>query len=325
MAMTTSNSGLLIRSEVWSAQLKEILEDVLEAQNWVDWMTDFPDGTTFTVPSVGQATTQSITEDQAVKYSPLDTGEFQFAIHEYIGSAHYVTKKNLQDSFYMQRVLSQFVQKESRAIMEVLETDILKTPGPTAAQTGTNQTASDPNAINGRAHRYVASGTNEIIAPADFAYAKLALKEANVPLNNLVAIVDPSVAYTLETTANLVNLSDNPRWEGIIETGLTAGMRFVRNVYGFDCYESNYLANLASETITGGPGSGAQSVAGVQNLLFSADPTVLPIVGAWRQMPEVDAEYNKDFQREEYVTTARWGLKLFRPENMVCVLSSTAV
>jgi len=321
--MTTANSELLIRSEVWSAQLKEILEDALEAQGWVDWMTEFPDGTTFTIPSVGQATTQSITEDQAVKYSALDTGEFQFAIHEYIGSAHYVTKKNLQDSFYMQRVLSQFVAKESRAIMEVLETDILKTPGPTASQTGTNQTAADPNAINGRDHRFVGQGTGNIISPADFAYAKLALKVANVPLNNLVAIVDPSVGYTLETSTNLVNISSNPMWEGIVETGITTGMRFIRNVYGFDVYESNYVASGLGETISGDRHGSTAVTSAAQNLFFSAESTVLPIVGAWRQMPEVDAEYNKDFQREEYVTTARWGLKLFRPENMVCVLTDT--
>ncbi len=323
--MTTANSDLLIRSELYSAQLKEILEDELMAQGYVDWLTEFPDGTTFTVPSVGQATTQTVAEDQAIKYSALDTGEFQFTITEYLGSAHYVTKKNLQDSFYMQRVMSQFAAKESRAIMEVLEADILKSPGPTASQTGTSQTASAANAINGYDHRYIGTGSGDTMDPADFAYAKLALKKANVPLNNLVAIVDPTVGYQLETLTGLSDVTYNPRWEGIIGTGLTTGMRFIRNVYGFDVYESNYLAAGLGETITHG-GSSNSVTNGVQNLFFSADSTVLPIMGAWRQMPEVDAEFNKDFQREEYVTTARWGLKLFRPENMVCVLTdSTAV
>ena len=323
--MTTANSDLLIRSELYSAQLKEILEDELMAQGYVDWLTEFPDGTTFTVPSVGQATTQTVAEDQAIKYSALDTGEFQFTITEYLGSAHYVTKKNLQDSFYMQRVMSQFAAKESRAIMEVLEADILKTPGPTASQSGTNQSADSANQVNGYDHRYIGTGTGDTMDPADFAYAKLALKKANVPLNNLVAIVDPTVGYQLETLTGLSDVTYNPRWEGIIGTGLTTGMRFIRNVYGFDVYESNYLAAGLGETITHG-GASNSVTNGVQNLFFSADSTVLPIMGAWRQMPEVDAEFNKDFQREEYITTARWGLKLFRPENMVCVLTdSTAV
>jgi len=320
--MTTANSDLLIRSELYSAQLKEILEDELMAQGYVDWLTEFPDGTTFTVPSVGQATTQTVAEDQAIKYSALDTGEFQFTITEYLGSAHYVTKKNLQDSFYMQRVMSQFAAKESRAIMEVLEADILKTPGPTASQSGTNQSASSANQVNGYDHRYIGTGSGDTMDPADFAYAKLALKKANVPLNNLIAIVDPTVGYQLETLTGLSDVTYNPRWEGIIGTGLTTGMRFIRNVYGFDVYESNYLAAGLGETITHG-GASNSVTNGVQNLFFSADSTVLPIMGAWRQMPEVDAEFNKDFQREEYVTTARWGLKLFRPENMVCVLTDT--
>jgi hypothetical protein len=46
-------------------------------------------------------------------------------------------------------------------------------------------------------------------------------------------------------------------------------------------------------------------------------------VGHVRQAPKVDSEYNKDLQREEYVTTARYGFKLFRPENMVVVLGNT--
>lgn len=323
--MTTANSDLLIRSELYSAQLKEILEDELMAQGYVDWLSEFPDGTTFTVPSVGQATTQTVAEDQAIKYSALDTGEFQFSITEYLGSAHYVTKKNLQDSFYMQRVMSQFAAKESRAIMEVLEADILKAPGPTASQTGTSQTASNANQVNGLDHRYIGTGSGDTMDPADFAYAKLALKKANVPLNNLIAIVDPTVGYQLETLTGLSDVTYNPRWEGIIGTGLTTGMRFIRNVYGFDVYESNYLASGLGETITHS-GASNSVTNGVQNLFFSADSTVLPIMGAWRQMPEVDAEFNKDFQREEYITTARWGLKLFRPENMVCVLTdSTAV
>jgi hypothetical protein len=64
---------------------------------------------------------------------------------------------------------------------------------------------------------------------------------------------------------------------------------------------------------------------GVANYFFSAAPDVLPFVGAIRQAPKVDSEYNKDLQREEYVTTCRYDFKLFRPENLVTVLSATTV
>ena len=94
-------------------------------------------------------------------------------------------------------------------------------------------------------------------------------------------------------------------------------MKFVKNVYGFDVYTSNYLAD-ANETV-----DSVTTAAGKANMFFSASADVLPFVGAWRQMPQVDSEYNKDFQREEYVTTARYGVKLYRPENLVCILSDT--
>lgn len=316
MALTTGNMDHLIRSELWSAQLKEILEDELDAQRWVKFMNDFPDGDLFTIPSLGQAAVQDITENQPVKYEALDQGEFNFQITEYIGSAHYITRKALQDSFYGQRVLSEFVPKERRAMMERLETDILATAGPSASQGG-GQTADDTNSIDGFEHRFVASGTNEIMSVADFSKAKLSLKKANVPMSNLVAIVDPTVAYHLETSSNFVTFDSNPRWEGIVADSLTSGMRFVRNVYGFDVYESNYL-DEANETI-----SAVTTTAGVQNLFFSAEQSVVPFMGAFRQMPRVDSEFNKDLQREEYMTTMRYGLKLFRPENMVCILSDT--
>ena len=94
-------------------------------------------------------------------------------------------------------------------------------------------------------------------------------------------------------------------------------MRFIRNIYGFDVYESNYLPD-ANETI-----SGVTTTAGKANIFFSASQEVLPFVGAWRQMPIVDSEFNKDLQREEYLTTARYGLKVYRPENLVVVLTDT--
>ena len=96
MAMETGNSAHLIRSEVWSSQLKEVLEDELQATTYVNWMSDFPDGDTFTIPSIGQAVTDNYSENSAVKYRALDTGEFQFSIDQYKSSGHYITNKAKQ-------------------------------------------------------------------------------------------------------------------------------------------------------------------------------------------------------------------------------------
>ncbi len=315
---TTLNTSALRRANVWSTQLKDVLQDELNAQQWVYWLSEFPDGDTFNIPSIGEATVRGYSENTPAVYDALDTGNFTFTISEYVQSGTYITKKAMQDMFYMSQLVSSFVPKQARAIAEKVETDILAL-GAGGASGG--QTAGSTNAINSAAHRFVGTGTSEAIGVADFARALHSLKKANVPDVNLVALVDPSVEYTLNTLTNLANVSNNPRWEGIITSGLASGRRFVKNIYGFDVYTSNYLPKNQNETI-----GGLTTATGVANIFFSAAaPDLLPFVGAWRQMPQVDGEYNKDFQREEYVTTARYGLKVFRPENLVVVLTDTDI
>jgi len=311
---TTTQLDVLTRSEIWSGELKAALEDELMAQRWVKLLNGFPDGTTFTIPSIGDLPVRNYSEDTAVVYDSMDTGEFQFSITEYVSSATYITAKARQDVYYASQLEASFLPKQLRAIMEKYETDVLALA---AGGASGGQTASDLNNINGAPHRFVASGSNEVISVADFAKARYSLKKANVPDRNLIAIVDPSVEYTLNTLSNLVNVTNNPMWEGIVASGIASGMRFVKNVYGFDVYTSNFLPD-ANETI-----SGKTTAAGKANIFMSASSDILPFLGAWRQMPKVDGEWNKDFQREEYVTTARYGLKVYRPENLVVVLSDT--
>ena len=322
MAMTTANMSLLTRSEVWSSELKEILRDEMQAQRYVRMLEGFPDGDQFTIPSIGQAQVDNYAEDTAVVYRPMDTGEFTFTIDKYLSSATYITKKAEQDSYYSAELMSRFVPEQERAIMAHFEATTFAAP---EAGVAANSTAS----IDGVGHRWAGSTSGALIAVSDFARARYALKKANVPDTNLIAIVDPSVEYSINTLTNLVSVSDNPRWEGIVADGIATGMRFVKNVYGFDVYTSNYLATATDSALTNAAASPANqdfsSVNGKVNLFFSAAPAAQAFVGAWRQMPEVDYEYNKDFQRHEYVTTARYGVKLYRPENMVRVITKTNV
>jgi hypothetical protein len=321
--MDSRQVQLLTRSEIWANDLKELILDELQGQNYVRWLTEFPDGDVFTIPSIGEATVRDYAENTPVTYDALDTGEFQFSITEYVSAGNYITEKARQDAFYAAELEASFVPKQARAMAEKLETDIFDLAG--AGASG-GQTASDLNTINGAAHRFVASGSSQAIAVADFAKALYGLKRANMADSNLIAVVDPSVEYTLNTITNLTNVSNNPKWEGIITSGLASGMKFIRNIYGFDVYSSNYLA-AAGPARTGAETINSVSVTnGKCNLFFSAaDMRNLPFIGAWRQMPKVDAEYNKDLQREEYVTTARYGLKVYRPENLVVVLTNEAV
>ncbi len=309
---TTDTITNLTRSNVWTADLKELFEDELIAQKYVDWLTTFPDGDTWNQPSLGQHEVSNYAEDQPVKFTAVDTGNFTFTITEYIQSGTYITNKFKQDSYVAQQAMADFVPGEHRAIMKDLEVKILA-----AAPNG--QTSANVNAINGANHRMIGSGANETIDVTDFAKIRYAFQKANVPMNNLVGIVDPSVEYTLSTLSNIVNLSFNPQWEGIVRDGISTGMTFRFNILGFDIYTSqNLKVNSTSETI-----SGVTSAAGVNNLFFSATSGMLPVLGAVRQPPKVDTQYNMIHQRDEYVTTMRYGLKLHRPENLVVVVTDT--
>lgn len=320
MTTTSTNMAPLIRAEIWSSEIKEILRDEMMAQKYVSMLSGFPDGDQFNIPSIGQAQVDDYTEDSAVVYRPMDTGEFTFTIDEYLSSATYITNKAKQDAFYMQQLVSRFVPEMERAIMAHFETTTLA-----VAEAGVS--ANSVEAIDGVDHRWAAGGTGATIELEDFARALFSLKKANVPQTNLVAIVDPSVEYTINTIANLVNVSNNPRWEGIIESGVATGMTFVKNIYGFDVYTSNYLPDVTDSALDDRDDNNIDfsTVNGKANLFFSAASTVSPFIGAWRQMPTVDFEYNKDFQRDEYVTTARYGVKLYRPENMVRIISKPTV
>lgn len=321
--MISSNADMqrLIRSEVYSSELKDILRDEMQAQRYVRMLDGFPDGDTFTIPTIGETAVADYTEDNAVSYVPMDTAEFQFTVDQYLQSASYITKKAAQDSFYSAQLEARFVPEQERAIMEHFESTTFASP-----EVGV--TANSAETLDGVAHR-VAGGNGGRLELADFAFARYALKKSKVADRSMIAVVDPSVEFTLNTLTNLTNVSNNPMWEGVVRDGIATGMRFVANVYGFDVYTSNYLkATVADAALLERDGATAQDFStnnGVANLFFSADASSNPFVGAWRQMPEVDYEYNKDYQRHEYVTTARYGVKKYRPEGIVTVVTNPDV
>lgn len=311
----TNTTQYLIRTNIWSRTIKELLLDDLVAMKWVRILDDFPDGITINIPSIGEAEQANFVEGQAIKYNSMDTGNFNFTFDQYVYSANAISEKFKRDSFYSADVIAAFVPRQHRVLMEGIETNIL-------SKINSGQTASSTNTINTGQHRWVAQGTSQALTLQDLAAARYSLKKANVPLRDLVAIVDPSVIYSLQTQTNLVNLiTPDPKWQRITSDGQETGFKFEMNVFGFDFYSSNYLPAIASETI-----SSTTVTTGVCNFFFSAAPgDTLPIVGAFRQMPTVYSEFNKDLQQEEYLTVTEYGFKLYRPENMVNILTATGV
>lgn len=307
----------LTRTQLWDSQLKEVFQEDLMGWKYIDMITDrFPDGDTLNIPSIGEMEVQDYAEGQPIRYTAMDTGNFQFTITDYLSSGTYIYDKYKQDSFYSDRLVAKFVPSMNRALQERMEQDAMAI-GPD------NQTASNPNTINSAAHRFVAQGTNEVLTYQDFALASYALQKANAPMTNLVAIIDPSAAMNLATQTNIMNLmTPQPQWARIINQGAVTGMRFLANIWGFDVYVSNFLKrNTTSETIdlSSLGGASGTAAAGVNNLFFSAAAS--PFIGAIRQAPRVEQERNKDYQRDEYVVTCRYGLDLFRPEALVTIVT----
>lgn len=306
----------LVRAELWSAELKDVLQEQLMGTRYVRMLNGFPDGNQFTIPSVGELPMRETAELTPVVYDAMDTGEFNFTIDRYVESATYITDKAKQDSYYAQQLIGMFPTKMRRALDENLETSVFSLAN--------TQTANNLNTINGAAHRFVASGSsNTVLSLDDFAKAKFALDKAQAG-GSRVAIIDPSQEYVFNQLVGAQAFINNPQFGGIVNGGFVnevTGMRFVKNIFGFDVYVSNFLATPTDTAIN----SVNVPTSPVTNIFMSVGGDLTPFVGAYRQMPRVEYERNKDLRRDEYVMNARFGLKLYRPECLVSVISKSTI
>lgn len=309
----------LVRSELWSSELKDVLQERLMADGMVRWLQNFPDGNQLTIPSIGELPMREVSEGTPVAYDSIDTGEFNLGIDRYVESATYITDKAKQDAYYAQQLIGMFPAKMRRALDENMEGSVLSLAN--------TQTVNGANVINGAAHRFIASGdTNTNLALEDFAKAKYALDKA-AAFGARVAILDPSQEYVFNKLVGAQAFTNNPAFEGIVQTGFSdSGMRFIRNFFGFDVYVSNFLATPTDTAIDADArGSISTPSAPVSNIFMTTGGDLTPFVGAYRQMPRVEYERNKDLRRDEYVMNSRFGLKLYRPECLVSVITKSTI
>lgn len=306
----------LVRTELWSSELKDILQEQLMGTKYVRMLNGFPDGNQFTIPSIGELPMREVAENTPVTYDAMDTGEFTFGIDRYVEAATFITDKAKQDSFYAQQLIGMFPSKMRRALDENLESSVMGLIN--------TQTVGDTNTINGADHRFVASGaTNTVLSLDDFAKAKYALDKAQAG-GMRVAVIDPSQEYVFNNLVGAQAFTNNPAFEGIVNGGFVnsvTGMRFVKNIFGFDVYVSNFLAAPTDSAVDGV----TVPASPVTNIFMSVGGDLTPFVGAYRQMPNVEYERNKDMRRDEYVMNARFGLKLYRPECVVGVISKSTI
>lgn len=312
MSINTSNSSVLIESDVLSATLKDRLEEKLMGQQFVT-MVEFGEGNTLRIPSIGQFIAgKDYVEGEEVKFQSPDLGEFTFTITEYDEAGFAITDKVKQDTSYASQALAKYIAEMTKALEVAVEVEILKI-------INDNQTAADLNSINGAAHRFVASGSNDTLTTKDLRRAKFALKKANIPLTNVVAIVDPSCEEALRTDADIqAAIRNTPQWADLITSGFSNDLNFLGSYEGIDIYTSNFLPSGISETV-----DSVSVTNGVANMVFSADPLVETLMFGWRQAPTAEFFRNTTRKQDEYTATQRYGTGLYRPEGAVTILTDS--
>ncbi len=319
---TRLNTDPAIRALVHSDLLLETLQDDFLPDGLFRNVADFGDGTQIQIPTIGEMTLFDLDEGQPTPLSAMDTGTITLTITEHVGTGGYVSDELKEDGYKAMAVEAAIVPQGLRAIKERFETDLLSQVNNT---TGGLITLSDPNTVNGFDHRWVAGATgSNLISLEDFMYAKLSYDKANVPEEGRLFICDPIVEATLNNLTNLVNVSNNPQFEGMVTTGFANNRRFVRNIFGFDIWVSNRLPHVVSEVITGGPQDAATTSAAdaVVNVFMSVSgDEVTPFMGAMRRMPRVEGNRNVSERRDEFHITARWGFGVQRAESVIGLIT----
>lgn len=305
----TTNTRAFIEAEQYSKFILLNLYDGLLPETFFRNVTDFGSGETLHIKTVGSVTLQDGAEDTPLNYSPIESGEVTLQISEYVGDAWYVTDELREDGAQVDALMMARSTDSTRAFQEVFESKFLST----AAEAMPN---ADPYVVNGFAHKIVSAETNGVFALKHLIAMRLAFKKANAPDDGNIFICDPTVEATLNGLVT-VTTDVTPFAQRIIEGGMARGQRFIMNLYGWDIMTSNRLHIGAGD-------DGTTTIAnGVHNLFMNVmDDQTKPIMAAYRRMPKAEGERNKDYRRDEFVVTARYGFGVQRLDTLGILVTS---
>jgi hypothetical protein len=323
MSQLTSNTSAFIEAQQYSQFIVENLKDFLLPEGlWRD-VSDFGAGTTLNIKTVGTVTIQDGQEDTPLNFNPIDTGTITLSITDYIGDAWKVSDELREDGSQVEALMSMRALESTRALGEYHESRLLSVAN--AAQT-----AAGLNLVNGRPHRWIAGGsgaTSRVMTLSDFVAMKLAFDKAKVPAAGRIAIVDPIVEASLNSITNLVSVSNNPMFEGIVTEGFSRDHKFVKNIFGFDIWTSNYLpVKTATEAINAssyGLANTTAAIGDVANVFMSvADDNTKPIMHAWRRAPKTEGWRDSEERADKFQVTSRFGFGAQRVDTLGVILTS---
>lgn len=305
----TTNTQSFIEAEQFSDFILMNLHDGLLPETFYRNVADFMHGSTLNIKTIGTVTLQEAEEDVELVYSPIESGEITFQITEYKGDAWYVTDDLREDGSQIDTLLAQRAVENTRSVHEVFESDFL------AAAAAPYIAAADPFLVNGFAHHVVSADGNGVFELNHLIDMRLAFDKANVPSEGRIFICDPIVEATLNKSVSITN-DVTPFAKDILENGLASGQRFISSWFGWDLLTSNRLYVGASD-------DGTTTIAnGIYNMFMCIlDDQTKPMMGAWRRMPKVEGERNKDRRRDEYTMSSRYGFGVQRMDTLGCLVT----
>ena len=324
MSQLTSNTTAFVEATQYSQFILDNLHDYLLPEGLYRDVSDFGSGTTLNIKTVGTVTIQDAAEDTPLNFNPIDTGNITLTITDYVGDAWKVSDDLREDGAQIDSLMSMRAMESTRALGENHESRFL-------AVANAAQTAANVNLVNGRPHRWIGGGsgvTTRVMSMSDLIAMKLAFDKANVPAAGRIAIVDPIVEATLNSLTNIVNVSNNPMFEGIITEGFAKDHKFVRNIFGFDIWTSNFLPlKTATEALNASSynlANTSAAIGDVANLFMCvSDDSTKPIMHAWRRAPKTEGWRDNEERADKYQVTSRFGLGAQRVDTLGTILTTT--
>jgi len=321
MSQLTGNTTAFIEAQQYSQFILENLHDYLLPEGmWRD-VSDFGSGTTLNIKTVGSVTIQDAAEDTPLNYSPIDTGTLQLTITDYVGDAWKVSDDLREDGSQVDSLMAMRAMESTRALGENHESRFLSVAN-------LAQTAAGVNLVNGRPHRWVGSAASNArtVTLQDFISMKLAFDKANAPASGRIAIVDPVVEASLNSISNLVSVSNNPMFEGIVTEGFAKDHKFVKNIFGWDIYTSNFLPTLTAAEAIDASGYGLTSetaaIGDKANVFMCiADDSCKPVMHAWRRAPQTEGWRDEETRSDKFQVTSRFGFGAQRVDTLGVILT----
>lgn len=330
-----------VRAVIYTEMMMEEIQEGFLPEGFTRDVSEFNDGARIVIPQLGDIVVNDVSEGSSPADQALGTSNIELTITEYKGAVTGITDEMKQDSYLAGQIEAAMPRKHLRALAEEYETFMLSTAATKqvvatetratgaygdGTQSGTIQEASCT--INGVPHRWIASGTDGIIGLEDFIAAKLSFDKANLPEQGRVLVCDPVVEATLNTLVAANAFSTNQHWENVLDTGFAKNHRFVANIFGFDVYLSNRVANMGTEATLGtfeqmyeGTAQSGEDWSGYKANVFMCmtDSDTMPLMSAWRKKPSIEGDRDVPSRTDRFYSTSRYGMGIQRPESMIVV------